>query len=77
MKQISEMEEKPFTLSFNICPYDESDWGGRSDGSPHISPPPYFPTDLWIFSLKDDVTVFLLLGVSFMVPHKYRDPFIS
>jgi hypothetical protein len=42
----------------------------RNFGVLSLQPPPYFPTDLWIFSLKDDVTVFLLLGVSFMVPHK-------
>jgi len=30
------------------------------------SPPPYFPADPWIVHFKDDVTVILLLDVSFM-----------
>jgi hypothetical protein len=36
--------------------------------TPH-SPLPYFPADPWIFHLKtkDDITVLLLLGVSFMI----------
>jgi hypothetical protein len=46
-----EMEEKPFTSAWNVC-------------SEPSSPPLYFQSvDI---SFKDDVTVYLLLGVSFM-----------
>jgi hypothetical protein len=58
MKQISEVEEKPFTSSLNICPELLVGEGGG------VTPPPYLITTLirWIFRSKDDVTVILLLG---------------
>jgi hypothetical protein len=54
MKQISEVEGKPFTSSLNICPEKpavERGGGGRSNASPLFSPP-YFPDDPWIFHFQ-------------------------
>jgi hypothetical protein len=50
--QISEVEEKPFTSSSNNCPEAFCRKGWGGRSN---------------FSQKDDVTVILLLGVSFMV----------
>jgi hypothetical protein len=56
MQQIYEMEEKPVTSSFNICSKAAVvKRGGRSNIPP--------PVDI---SLKDDVTVIVLLGISSM-----------
>ncbi len=55
-------DEKPFTSSLNICPKACC----RYVRPPPLKPPPYFLADLWIFHLKDDVTVILLFGVSSM-----------
>jgi hypothetical protein len=68
MKQIFGEMKKPFTSSLNGYPEAccRKGWGGWSTASPSPSPPPYFPSDPWIFHLKDDVTIILLLCVSFM-----------
>ncbi len=63
-KQISEVEEKSFTSSLNICP--EAGGGGRSYAFPP-SPPPYFQLIPGFFLFKDDVTVVLRIVVSYMV----------
>jgi hypothetical protein len=63
MKQISEVEEKPFTSSSSICPEAcfRKRWGGQRNT--------FGPVDI---SLKDDVTVTLHYGVSFMLYYLYR-----
>jgi hypothetical protein len=71
MKQISEVEEKPFTSSLNICP--EASFVNRVGAGVTPTPPypcnaPPFPSGSVDISLKDDVNVLLLLlGVSFTV----------
>ncbi len=41
---------------------------GAGEVTPPPSPRPYFPADIWTdISYKDDITVILLLGVSFMI----------
>jgi hypothetical protein len=57
MKQISEEDEKLFTSSLNICPAVDIG-GGGGNASPSLRSTTPF---------KDDVTVILLHGVSFMV----------
>ncbi len=60
-KQKYDEEETPFTSSLNICleACCRNGWGREK----RVTPP-----DLWFeyISFKDDVTVILLLGVSFM-----------
>jgi hypothetical protein len=46
-----------------VIPEAVGDGGGRSNAPPPSSPQPYILADPWIFHLKDDVTVFLLLHV--------------
>jgi hypothetical protein len=58
VKQISEVEEKPFTSPLNICPELLVGEGGGVTPAPS----PKYPVDLWIFYFKDDVTFFLILG---------------
>jgi hypothetical protein len=60
IQYIFEMVEKLFTSSLNICT--------KRDGNayPPPSTPHYFPAEPLDISLKDDVTVILLLGVSSM-----------
>jgi hypothetical protein len=62
MKKISEIEEKPSMSSLLFC--CRKGWGWAELRLPP-SPPPCFPADPWIFHLKDDVTVTLLIGISF------------
>jgi hypothetical protein len=64
MKQIYEVEEKPFTSSCNIC-LEGCCRKGRSIAFPLI--PVLFPADPWGSSFKDDVNVIHLLGVSVML----------
>jgi hypothetical protein len=70
MKQISEVEEKPFTSSLTICPeaFCRNGWGGRSNTSP-LAPSQrirgyfikrrrnrYSPPRCWIFSkIRGDI----------------------
>jgi hypothetical protein len=66
MKQISEEEEKPFTSSLNICP----EACCTVERAVSRSPAPTSTSALFLswfadISLKDDVTVILLLGISF------------
>jgi hypothetical protein len=71
MKQISEVEGKPFTSSLNICPEKpalERGGGGRSNASPLFHHPVSLSVDI---SLRDDVSVILLLGVFFMYSTLY------
>jgi hypothetical protein len=70
------MEGKPYTSSLKICPYAYCIKGlGRGDG---VTPPHsptlymYFPGNPRIFKYKDDVTVILLIGISF--PGKWKEP---
>ncbi len=63
MKQASEVDEKRFTSSYNICQ--------EKGGGVRVTPPPLFqhPISQLIreyFIFRDDVSVILLLGVSFM-----------
>ncbi len=44
MKQISEMEEKPFMASLNICP--------KASLPLRLTAASYFPADPWIFYSK-------------------------
>jgi hypothetical protein len=70
MKQISEVEEKPFTSSLNISPEACCSKGVGAGGVTPPPPPLYRPNSQLIpciFNKKDDITVILLLGVSFMV----------
>jgi hypothetical protein len=55
---MSEMKEKPTMSSLGIGP--EACSRKRRSG-----PSPCFPANPWIFHLKDDVTVTLLIGISF------------
>ncbi len=67
MKKISEVEEKPLTSSSNICPEDCCRKRGGAGG---VTPPPHpilFLSWSEDVSFKDDVTVILLRGISFMV----------
>ncbi len=68
MNQISEMEEKPFRSSVNIYPEDCCREGVGAGG---VTPLPLIttliPSCSVDISFKDDVTVILLLAVSFMV----------
>ncbi len=78
MKQICGEKEKPFTSSLNGYPeaYSiayrqytvERGGGGRSNATPPAPPPPSPPSYFWSveISFKDDITIILLLGVSFM-----------
>ncbi len=59
MKKTSEVEEKSFTSSLNIC---RKEWGV---GGTENRPP--FPGRSVVISVKDDVTVILLIGVSVLV----------
>ncbi len=74
MKQISEVEEKPFTSSVNFCPeaccIGKGVRGGRSITS--SSSLPYFPADPWIFHLKTTYPVFSFSVVSFMYVYKFK-----
>jgi hypothetical protein len=74
MQQISVVEEKPFTSSLNICPQSYYKRGG---GRPEKSLP-LTPTLVRSWSVdiafKDDVTVFLLLGVSLL--RYYRPTYV-
>jgi hypothetical protein len=66
MKQISEVEKKTFTSSLNICPEAccRKEGGGGADG---VTPPqPLFPIWSVDISLKDDLPVIFLFGVSFV-----------
>ncbi len=67
MKQISEEEEKPLTSSLNICS-EACSTVERGGGRAEYRPPPYqrplFPSLFVNISLKDDVTVILLLSIS-------------
>jgi hypothetical protein len=63
------MEEKPFTSSLNICPGKLLHKGvgvGEVTPPPHYHHPVSHPVSVDI-SFKDDVTVILLLGASFMI----------
>jgi len=66
IKQISELEEKPFTSSLNICPETKPLQKGMGAGgvAPFPFNPALFPSCFVNISFKDDVTVILLLGVS-------------
>ncbi len=60
MKKISAVEGKPFTSSLNIFPEARKRGGGVT------SPPPRHRPISQMIRGKDDVTVILLLGISFM-----------
>jgi hypothetical protein len=65
MIEISEMVEKPFTSSVK---YLSRSLLYKGVGPPPPSPPAhYFPAYPWDISFKDDVTVVLLLDISFML----------
>jgi hypothetical protein len=61
----------PYGTELRECGYDYvwTLWKGVEEGgvTPPPLSPPYLPGDLRINSFKDDVTVFLLLGVFFML----------
>jgi hypothetical protein len=62
MGQISDVEEKPLTSSLNICPEACCGKGWWRSG---VTPTPlFYSVDI---SFKDDVTVVLLIDVSFII----------
>jgi hypothetical protein len=73
MKQISDVEGKPFTSSLNICLEACCRTGFRMGGI--TSTPSPFSQLLRGYLFKDDVTVILLLGISFLV--EYKPPYIE
>jgi len=52
MKQKSEVEEKPFTSSLNICQKAFLQKGVEAGGEMPTHHHPNFPPDPWIFSFK-------------------------
>jgi hypothetical protein len=46
---------------------------GRAEYNAPFSSLPYFPTDLRINSFKDDVTIFRLLGVFFLLEPQEKE----
>ncbi len=67
LKQTSEMEEKQFMSSLKICPESAVGMGRDGVGGEPLSPLSTTLFSSWSVnvSFKDDVTVILLLGVSF------------
>ncbi len=71
MKQISEMEGKPFTSSLTICPRSLV-W--KWVGACGVTPIPLFLICMiHEYSFKDDLTVMLPLGVTFMVEENKKN----
>jgi hypothetical protein len=60
MEEVSELEINPLTSSL----YSKNGWGWRSDLPPHYRPISRLTV---VISFNDDVTVILLLGISFIL----------